>query len=124
MQSFLGYAAKRPGAPERSRLALAQAFVAKVVFGFGQTKQLRERLLADAPLRRLLGFEPTYKLPSQATFSHAFGEFARIGLASQIHETLIRSHLDNTHSVKTKFLPHLDCPSADLNEYMTHVAKK
>ena len=57
VQALLGYGGKRPGAPERSRLALAQAFVAKAVLGLGQTKQLRERLLADAPLRRLLGFE-------------------------------------------------------------------
>ena len=96
VQALLGYGGKRPGAPERSRLALAQAFVAKAVLGLGQTKQLRERLLADAPLRRLLGFESNYKLPSEATFSRAFGEFARMGLPSRIHEALIRSHLGNT----------------------------
>lgn len=93
LQALLGYSGKRPGAPERSRLALAQAFVAKAVLGLGQTKQLRERLLADAPLRRLLGFETRHQLPSEATFSRAFAQFARMGLPARMHETLIRSHL-------------------------------
>lgn len=96
LQTLLGYAGKRPGAPERSRLALAQAFVAKAVLGLGQTKQLRERLLADAALRRLLGFESSYRLPSEATFSRAFGEFARMGLPARMHEALIRHHLGGT----------------------------
>jgi len=96
LQTLLGYAGKRPGAPERSRLALAHAFVAKAVLGLGQTKQLRERLLADPPLRRLLGFESKYKLPSEATFSRAFGGFARMGLPARMHETLIRTHLGGT----------------------------
>lgn len=93
LQALLGYSGKRAGAPERSRLALAQAFVAKAVLGLGQTKQLRERLLADAPLRRLLGFDSGHKLPSEATFSRAFGEFARMGLPARMHEALIRTHL-------------------------------
>src|SRR3989338_3217795 len=91
-QTLLGYSGKRPGAPERSRLALAQAFVAKAVLGLGQTKQLRERLLVDAPLRRLLGFEACHKLPSEATFSRAFAQFARMGLPARMHEAFIRAH--------------------------------
>ena len=59
----------------------------------GQTKQLRERLLVDAPLRRLLGFEPCHKLPSEATFCRAFAQFAGMGLPARMHEALIRSHL-------------------------------
>jgi hypothetical protein len=92
-QTLLGYSGKRPGAPERSRLALAQAFVAKAVLGLGQTKQLRERLLVDAPLRQLLGFEAGHKLPSEATFSRAFAQFARMGLPARMHEALIKVHL-------------------------------
>lgn len=93
MDSLIGYAGKRAGPPERSRVALAQAFVAKAVLGFEQTTQLRSRLAVDAVLRRLLGFESNYPLPSEATFSRAFAEFARIGLPAKAHEALIRQHL-------------------------------
>lgn len=93
MQSLLGYAGPRVGAPERSRVALAQAFVAKAVLGFERTTQLRSRLAVDTVLRRLLGFESNRPLPSEATFSRAFAEFARIGLAAQAHASLIRKHL-------------------------------
>lgn len=93
LDSLLGYSGKRAGAPERSRLALAQAFVAKAVLGFEQTTQLRSRLLVDTVLRRLLGFESNHPLPSEATFSRAFAQFARIGLPAKAHEALIRSHL-------------------------------
>lgn len=90
---MLGYAGKRCGPPERSRLALAQAFIAKAVLRLGQTKQLRERLVADTVLRRLLGFESNYKLPSEATFSRAFKEFARTDLPARMHEALVKTHL-------------------------------
>ena len=93
IDSLLGYAGARVGAPERSRFALAQAFVCKAVLGFEQTTQLRSRLAVDTALRRLLGFEPGLPLPSEATFSRAFAEFARIGLAARAHEALIRKHL-------------------------------
>lgn len=93
MDSLLGYSARTAGAPERSRFALAQAFVAKAVLGFEQTAQLRSRLAVDTVLARLLGFESHRPLPSEATFSRAFAEFARIGLPAKAHEALIRQHL-------------------------------
>lgn len=96
MDSLLGYAGRRVGAPERSRVALAQAFVAKAVLGFERTTQLRSRLAVDTVLRRLLGFEPNRPLPSEATFSRAFAEFARIGLPARAHEALIRKHLGDS----------------------------
>ena len=93
LDGWLGYVGKRAGPPERSRLALAQAYVAKAVLGFEQTTQLRSRLAVDIALRRLLGFESNRPLPSEATFSRAFAEFARIGLPANSHEALIRKHL-------------------------------
>ena len=42
-------------------------FIAKAEFRLGRTKQLRERLLADRALRRLLGFDSSYKLLSQSS---------------------------------------------------------
>ena len=96
MDSLIGYGGKRAGPPERSRVALAQAFVAKAVLGFEQTTQLRSRLAVDTVLRRLLGFELNRPLPSEATFSRAFAGFARTGLAAKAHEALIRQHLGAT----------------------------
>ena len=93
MDALLGYSAKTAGAPEHNRVALAQAFVAKAVLGFEQTTQLRSRLAVDVLLRRLLGFESNRRLPSEATFSRAFAEFARTGLPAKAHEALIRQHL-------------------------------
>lgn len=93
MERLLGYAGPRVGAPERSRVALAHAFVAKAVLGFERTTQLRSRLAVDTVLRRLLGFESNRLLPSEATFSRAFAEFARLGLPAKAHEALIRQHL-------------------------------
>ena len=93
MDSLLGYSARTAGAPQRSRVALAQAFVAKAVLGFEQTRQLRSRLAVDTVLTRLLGFEFHRPLPSEATFSRAFAEFARTGLPAKAHEALIRQHL-------------------------------
>lgn len=93
MECLLGYAGPRVGAPERSRVALAHAFVAKAVLGFERTTQLRSRLAVDTVLRRLLGFESNRPLPSEATFSRAFAEFARLGLPGKAHEALIRQHL-------------------------------
>ena len=91
MDGLLGYAGRTAGAPQCSRLALAQAFVAKAVLGFERTTQLC--LLVDSVLRRLLGFETDRALPSEATFSRAFAEFARIGLPARAHEALARKHL-------------------------------
>ena len=65
----------------------------RAVLGFEQTTQLRSRLAVDTALRRLLGFESNRPLPSEATFSRAFAEFARIGLPAKAHEALIRKHL-------------------------------
>ena len=93
LDSLMGYAGKRCGPPERSRLALAQAFVAKAILGFEKTSQLRSRLAVDTVLVRLLGFEPQRPLPSEATFSRAFSEFAARGLPAIAHEALIRQHL-------------------------------
>ena len=93
MDAVLGYSARTAGAPKRSRFALAQAFVAKAVLGFEQTAQLRSRLAVDTVLARLLGFESNRPLPSEATFSRAFAEFARTGLPAKAHEALIRQHL-------------------------------
>jgi hypothetical protein len=84
-----------PGRPPHDRVALARAFVVKAVLGLPTTSMLIERLTVDKPLRRLCGWEHPGQVPSEATFSRAFAEFARSELPGRLHEALIkRSHED------------------------------
>ena len=77
-----------PGRPPCDRAALARAFVAKAVIGLPTTSMLIERLTVDKQLRRLCGWEHRGELPSEATFSRGFSEFARSALPSRLHEAL------------------------------------
>lgn len=81
------------GRPPHERAWLANAFVAKTVLGLTTTVGLIERLTVDRALRRICGFSPCKKLPSEATFSRAFEEFAEGRLAERVHEALIKEHL-------------------------------
>jgi Transposase DDE domain/Transposase domain (DUF772) len=84
-----------PGRPESERAALARAFVAKAVFNFSTTRLLIEMLSADKTLRRLCGWQRTGEVPSEATFSRAFAEFATSALPSTLHAALIQeTHAD------------------------------
>jgi hypothetical protein len=78
-----------PGRPPCDRAALVRAFVAKAVIGLPTTVMLIERLAVDKALRRLCGWEHRGEVPSEATFSRAFAEFARGALPGRIHEALI-----------------------------------
>lgn len=81
------------GRPPCERAWLANAFVAKAVLGLTTTVGLIERLTVDRALRRICGFPLCRKLPSEATFSRAFDEFAEGRLAERVHEALIKEHL-------------------------------
>ena len=89
VEALLPYFRGRVGRPEEDRAALARAFMAKAVFDVATTRALIERLEVDGRLRRLCGWSGGGRLPSEATFSRAFSEFAASGLASRLHETLI-----------------------------------
>jgi hypothetical protein len=80
-----------PGRPPADRHAIARAFVAKAVLALPQTNMLIERLIADKTLRRLCGWEHPGQVPSEATFSRAFAEFAEAGLPARVHEALIKT---------------------------------
>ena len=84
-----------PGRPLDDRHALARAFAAKAVLGLQQTNMLIERLAVDATLRRLCGWDRAAHVPSEATFSRAFSEFAESGLPARVHEALIKKTLGN-----------------------------
>lgn len=83
------------GRPPHDRAALARAFVAKAVMQIPTTVMLVERLQADKQLRRLCGWESPGQVPSEATFSRGFAEFARSALPDRVHEALIeRTHAE------------------------------
>jgi hypothetical protein len=81
------------GRPAHDRGMLASAFVAKAVLGITTTIGLIERLIVDRALRRVCGFPMWQQLPSEATFSRAFAEFAEAGLAERTHAALVKKML-------------------------------
>jgi hypothetical protein len=83
------------GRPPRERCDLARAFVAKAVLGFEKTREIIERLEVDSRLKRICGFSMYKALPSEATFSRAFAEFANLRVAQRTHEALIEAALGN-----------------------------
>jgi len=96
----IGLAAYVPG-PQRhgrgrkpeDRRALARAFVAKAVLGLPTTAAVIERLAIDKSLRRICGWNSAREVPSEATFSRAFAEFAASQLPDQMHEALVKRTL-------------------------------
>ena len=84
-----------PGRPLEDRHALARAFIAKSVLKLPTTRMLIERLQVDTTLRRLCGWERIGELPSEATFSRAYAEFAACGLPARVHAALIARTLED-----------------------------
>ena len=66
-----------PGRKPLDRQALARAFVAKVLYHYPTTSDLHRALQSATSLRRICGFGVAGSLPSEATFSRAFGTFGR-----------------------------------------------
>ena len=92
MAPVSGFLAACPGGrgrPPADRVPLARAFIAKAVLNLATTSHLIERLTYDKTLRRLCGWHRVRAVPSEATFSRAFAEFAAAELPSRMHEALI-----------------------------------
>lgn len=87
------------GRPRKDRCAIARAFVAKAVYNMDSTNALWERLHFDKNLRRICGWENKRGLPSEATFSRAFLEFASTELLQEVHEALIKKAYGETQSI-------------------------
>jgi hypothetical protein len=80
------------GRKKKSRLHMAKAFVAKSVYNFETTDILIEYLKSCQNIRRLCGWELAWQIPSAATFSRAFAEFAAHRLPQKIHEAMVKKH--------------------------------
>jgi hypothetical protein len=95
VEAFIAMPTSARGRPEKDRPALARAFIAKAVLNLATTRMLIDRLTVDTVLRRLCGWERSSGLPSEATFSRAYDEFAACGLPARVHAALIaRTHKD------------------------------
>jgi hypothetical protein len=95
LEAFVPHWHGLPGRPLAERAALARAFVAKAVLNAPTTRMLIERVQADKTLRRLCGWSRPSEVPSEATFSRAFAEFADSELPSRLHEALVKqTHAD------------------------------
>jgi|TARA_B100000315_G_C14496857_1_gene550426 hypothetical protein len=91
VEEYVNQHAGYVGRPRKHRQSIARAFVAKAILNLPTTKMLIERLQIDKSLRRICGFESIRELPDESTFSRAFKEFSDQGLASFVHESLIRA---------------------------------
>ena len=83
------------GRPSADRKALGRAFVAKAVQNAPTTRAFRDRLLSDPVVRRICGWEKRSQVPSEATFSRVFAEFAESRLCERVHEALIKRTLSD-----------------------------
>jgi IS5 family transposase len=103
------------------RTSIARAFVAKAVYGLPTTELLIELLHAQPTLRKICGFETRRQIPSPATFSRAFAEFAKTDLGDRVLAALVSEHvgtrivmhesIDSTEidaREKVKFKPKID----------------
>lgn len=92
IESFVKCQGRVKGRPVEDRQAIARAFVAKAVYNLETTRQLLERLSSDESLRRICGWERLSGVPSEATFSRAFAEFASSELPARVHAALIEQY--------------------------------
>jgi len=84
------------GRREHDRRKIARAYVLKSFFDVPTTKGLREMLVSQPALREICGWELARDVPSEATFSRAFDEFARADLGGNAHLSLVKSHVGNS----------------------------
>lgn len=81
------------GRSRKDRKALARAFVGKALYNEPTTKSFVDRLRIDESLRRICGWERRSDIPSEATFSRAFAEFAGTSLGDEAHQARVVEYL-------------------------------
>ena len=81
------------GRPQCDRRALARAFVAKAVYDLPTSTLLIEMLRTQPNLLNICGWKHAGEVPSEATFSRAFAEFATEKLADKVHAALVAEHV-------------------------------
>jgi len=77
------------GRPGHDRVAIARAFIAKVVYNLPHTRDLIDRLNNDEVLRRLCGWNSLSQIPAESSFSRVFAAFAKSEFPQRVHAALI-----------------------------------
>ena len=77
LEEHLPYAGRFPGRPPEDRIAVARAFVTKMVYDMATTRIVLDRLETDRTVRRLCGWERKEDVPSESTFSRTFPSLPR-----------------------------------------------
>jgi hypothetical protein len=86
---------QRMGRKRKDRRSIFRAFIAKAVYDLPTTELLIEMLRSQPVLRMLCGFERRQDVPSAATFSRAFDQFARLRLGDTVHEAIVKANVDD-----------------------------
>jgi hypothetical protein len=73
----------------RERESIARSFVAKAVYGHPFTRTTIDALRSTPNLRLICGFARKSDIPSEATFSRSFAEFAESGLGERVHDAMV-----------------------------------
>ena len=111
LEAFVAPPSRGRGRPPDDRPAIARSFVAKAVLTIATTSALIERLQIDRALRRICGWERRSEVPSEATFSRAFAEFAAQGLPERVHEQLVAVICKIISSVISRAMPQRSKPA-------------
>ena len=82
------------GRKKLDREKFFRAFLLKAEFNLPTTKVLIESLRTNTSWRLLCGWEYSSRIPSEATFSRSFSEFAKAELPSAVHEEIV---VENCH---------------------------
>jgi len=78
---------------KKHREQIARAFVAKSVYNYQTTRDLIDRLHIDRTLRIICGWRYKSDIPSEATFSRAFGELSDLEVAQKTQEKFVSEYL-------------------------------
>ena len=103
IEDFIPCSKFNDGRPPKDRIAIARAYIAKIVFKNLYTKQLVRQLNNDKQLKEICGFDLHRKIPSFSKFSRVFNEFAKLKLPDVVHKALIKEVYKDkivTHVVK------------------------
>lgn len=114
------YMWKGVGCPPHSRLALAKAFIAKMVWNIPANRALIDQLHCRPALRRLCGWETVGEIPDETIFSRAFSQFASDRLPEKIHEGMVKK------ATTDKLIGHVcrDATAIETREKPAHKSKE
>jgi hypothetical protein len=92
VESHTAFSRQWMGRPPAERKAIARCFVAKAVLRYQHTRSLLHGLQARPNLRRICGFARKSDIPSEATFSRVFAEFAANNLGTIVNDALVKEY--------------------------------